>query len=1178
MFSRVLACVLSACLVAAYLPLAAFADDDEETTQTLEGTVSCGNGWTLAYTATSEDGATWEASVTGPESTGSGTLSIPSTISLSNGSSATVTDLAEAAFKQCEELTAVTLPDTLVTLGKDALRQTSITTITIPASVAYIPMRCFWSCASLESIEFEGSTMEFLGYAAFRSCTSLESISVPALRGSTYIDERYTGDSGALSEWRIGTNCFAKCESLTLIVFEAGGDEYYLKAGLNQFDDSAGGALTLVSYVSHTNDKVFEKFNEHTGGTAYLALRYYASQEACEADEYGENAAYTALYQYGSTIYDDIYDAEASASYLYGTEGSLPTLASGMAWGVAERVMEGTTTTLVNTECIYPVQRENLDYGWVSCPAMIAAEGLEMNETSNYAIVYLSPEGIADLSDMKAYAADGTALDESLYELIYINTNSEGNFGNTVYTYEQVYAGEVWEAGDYMVYADGVEGTASEGTTTGTESSSSPTGKLGASFEVGAYTAAVTSYTGTDRSNALGRTELLTSSAISDAPTFSVIARADSWQDCLIACGMAAMGGGQAVYLETGDTSETSDYVLSSLTTSDKVYVLGDEDTYGEEMWTRITEVMGKTASSLPVSDLDDAEGLSLSVYANMLSLSQNNDYDYAWGDVAIVCSSTQSLASTAIAQYAYLGAYPVFMTASDGSLSAEALGYLQSGGFTKVVVAGPESYVPASTVAAIQAAGLTVERVAAASSAYEASLEVAELVADEFGGANADYLVAASAADPAYVCAAAQLAAQRGGMVVPVASSADVKQAVAYADEAVGRQMTAVVLVGDFTAVEEALAAAGSSTAAELFTSLWSSTESTAIAAGDTIEHGGVLYEVTGAGSVSYVGFAEEALEALEWGAFECDGTTYDPGELTSEVVTGNTTLRYVSAELTSVPAGMFAGCTALESVDITATSIGASAFAGCTALTGITTAATSIGASAFSGCTALASAKLTASGLKTIPASCFSGCSKLTTVTIASTALTGVGSKAFYGCKKLKSVSLKSAKLTSIGASAFAGCSAMTKAAVSSKKLKTIGASAFSGCSKLATVTLASTALTSVGSKAFYSCKKLKSLNLKSAKLKTIGVSAFQGCSAMTKLTVSSTALTKVGAKALYGCKKLKTLTLKTKKLKTVGKSALKGTTKSLTVKVPKAKVKKYTKLLQKRGLNKKAKVKAA
>ena len=1138
LFGKVLACVLAACLVAAYLPLSAFAEDDGETIQTLEGTVSCGNGWTLAYTATSEDGSTWEASITGPEATGSGTLAIPSSISLSNGSMATVTDLAEAAFKQCEELTAVTLPDTLVTLGKDALRETSITTISIPASVAYIPMRCFWSCASLESIEFEGSTMEFLGYAAFRSCTSLTSISVPALRGSTYVSERYTGDSGALSEWRIGINCFAKCENLTLIVFEAGGDDYYLKAGLNQFDDSAGGALTLVSYVSHTNDKVFEKFTEQTGGTAYLALRYYESQEACEADEYGESAVYTALYQYGSTLYNDIYDASASASSLYGTEGSLPTLASGTVWGVAERALESTTTTLVNTECLYPVARENLDYGWVSCPAMIADAALEKDETSNSAIVFLSEDGIADLSDMKAYAADGTALEESLYELVYLCTNSEGLYGNTTYSYELVYAGDVWEEGEYMVYADGVEGTASEGTTTGTESSSSPTGKLGATFDVGTYTAAVTSYTSTERTDVLGRTSLLTNGYLSSAPEFSVIARADSWQDCLIACGMAAVGGGQAVYIETGDDAETSDYAFSALASSDKVYVLGDEDTYGEDVWERITSAMGKTPSSLLVTDLDDAEELSLAVYEGVVSLSSK--YDYEWGDVAIVCSSTQSLASSAIATYAYLGACPVFMTGEDGTLSEQALADLAGADddgnalFEKVVVAGPEGYVPETTVEAIEALGLEVQRVADEDNACECSLEVASAINADFGEtcASTDIAVVASGSDPVYACAGAQLAAQAGGTLAVVSSSADVKGLVASLDEAVGHNMTAVYLVGDVSGIDEALAASGSSSCSALFTSLWSSVGETSIAVGDTIEHAGVLYEVDGEGSVGYAGLAEEALEALEWGPFECDGTAYDPGELTAGVVADVAKLRSATVSTASIAAGLFAGCATLESV---------------------TTSASSVGASAFRGCTALTSARLTATGLKTIPAGCFSGCGKLASVTIASTALTGVGSKAFRGCKKLKSISLKSAKLTSIGASAFAGCSALKKATVKSKRLKTIGASAFKGCGKLTSVTLASTALTSIGSKAFRGCGKLKSLNLKSTKLKKIGASAFQGC------------------------KKLKTLTLKTKKLKSVGKDALKGTTKSLTVKVPKAKVKKYTKLLQKRGLKKKAKVKA-
>lgn len=70
----------------------------------------------------------------------------------------------------------------------------------------------------------------------------------------------------------------------------------------------------------------------------------------------------------------------------------------------------------------------------------------------------------------------------------------------------------------------------------------------------------------------------------------------------------------------------------------------------------------------------------------------------------------------------------------------------------------------------------------------------------------------------------------------------------------------------------------------------------------------------------------------------------------------------------------------------------------------------------------------------------------------------------------------------------------------------------------------------------------------------------------------------VTKIGANAFYGCKKLKTISIKSTKLKSVGKGAFKGIVKNVAVKVPKAKLASYKKLLKKKttGLPSKAKIK--
>lgn len=121
---------------------------------------------------------------------------------------------------------------------------------------------------------------------------------------------------------------------------------------------------------------------------------------------------------------------------------------------------------------------------------------------------------------------------------------------------------------------------------------------------------------------------------------------------------------------------------------------------------------------------------------------------------------------------------------------------------------------------------------------------------------------------------------------------------------------------------------------------------------------------------------------------------------------------------------------------------------------------------------------------------------------------------------------------------------------------KVTEIAKSAFKGNTKMTTLNLGKN-VTKIGVNAFYGCTKLKTATLGSG-VTTIGKKAFYNCKSMTKMTISSKKLTKskVGAGAFtkMGSKNYK----------------------KLTVKVPKAKLKDYKKILKAKGLSKKASVK--
>jgi hypothetical protein len=112
-----------------------------------------------------------------------------------------VTSIPDNAFDGCTELTTVTIPDSVTSIGVRAFAYTSLTSVTIPANVTIIEdvtfYYCtsltsviipdgvlsigFWSfgyCVSLSSVTFPHSITR-IGYAAFHTCNSLVSVTIP---------------------------------------------------------------------------------------------------------------------------------------------------------------------------------------------------------------------------------------------------------------------------------------------------------------------------------------------------------------------------------------------------------------------------------------------------------------------------------------------------------------------------------------------------------------------------------------------------------------------------------------------------------------------------------------------------------------------------------------------------------------------------------------------------------------------------------------------------------------------------------------------------------------------------------------------------------------------------------------------------------------------------------------
>ena len=123
-----------------------------------------------------------------------------------------VTEIGEKAFRGCSNLTSVTIPDSVTEIGEGAFYGcTSLTFITIPDSVRKIGEDAFSGCENLTSITIPGSVKK-IGYRAFSGCSSLTSISGCSSLTSIVVDK-----NNPKYDSRDNCNAIIETETNTLI-------------------------------------------------------------------------------------------------------------------------------------------------------------------------------------------------------------------------------------------------------------------------------------------------------------------------------------------------------------------------------------------------------------------------------------------------------------------------------------------------------------------------------------------------------------------------------------------------------------------------------------------------------------------------------------------------------------------------------------------------------------------------------------------------------------------------------------------------------------------------------------------------------------------------------------------------------------------------------------------------
>ena len=152
----------------------------------------------------------------------SGSVVIPKEVTYEN-KTLKVTGIGEYAFTERDDLTSITIPNSVTSIGKGAFEACfSLTSITIPNSVKSIGERAFAECGSLTSITIPNSVTS-IGKGAFEYCCNLTSITIPNSVTSIE-DETFYECSGLTSitipnsVTSIGENVFVGCYNLQKVV------------------------------------------------------------------------------------------------------------------------------------------------------------------------------------------------------------------------------------------------------------------------------------------------------------------------------------------------------------------------------------------------------------------------------------------------------------------------------------------------------------------------------------------------------------------------------------------------------------------------------------------------------------------------------------------------------------------------------------------------------------------------------------------------------------------------------------------------------------------------------------------------------------------------------------------------------------------------------------------------
>ncbi len=279
----------------------------------------------------------------------------------------------------------------------------------------------------------------------------------------------------------------------------------------------------------------------------------------------------------------------------------------------------------------------------------------------------------------------------------------------------------------------------------------------------GMYRNAITSIAGEGRYETNGMaTSLYAANATYSGEEAStvIVASGKNYPDALSASSLAGVLGAPIVLTNPDVLEEaTGDQIVNMMPRN--IFIVGGTAAVSEDVEAELAEVM-------PEATVTRISGATRVKTAEKVYDAGNGD----WGSTAIVATSANYADALSISPYAYATKSPILLAESDGTLSTVTRQRLKAGGFTRVVIVGGESAVPAKAEKTIKSLGIDCERWSG-SSRIDTSAVIAQHAVDEgvLTWENAGFATAWGFPD---ALSAGTLQGQLGGVLMLVDGSSE--------------------------------------------------------------------------------------------------------------------------------------------------------------------------------------------------------------------------------------------------------------------------------------------------------------------------------------------------------------------------------------------------------------------